>query len=101
MSSLTNLLKQQQLPSGITNYNFPEKLLIDQGHNFESQLIKELCKLAYIQKVPTVLIIQKLMANAKINQTLIRMIGTLGDQRQATLQRLSSHTSACIQLYQE
>ena len=35
----------------ITNYGFPEKLLTDQGCNIESQLIKELCKLANIQKV--------------------------------------------------
>ena len=32
----------------IANYSFPEKLLTDQGHNFESQLVKELCKLAHI-----------------------------------------------------
>ena len=34
----------------IANYSFPEKLLTDPGHNFESQLIKELCKLAHICK---------------------------------------------------
>ena len=37
----------------VTNYSFPEKLLTDQGCNFESQLIKELCKLANIQKIWT------------------------------------------------
>ena len=31
-----------------TNYGFPKKLLTDQAHNFESQLIKELCILASI-----------------------------------------------------
>ena len=36
-----------------TNYSFPEKLLMDQGCNFESQLIKELWKLAHICKVQT------------------------------------------------
>ena len=30
----------------IVNYGFPEKLLTDQGCNFESQLVKESCKLA-------------------------------------------------------
>ena len=37
----------------ITNYSFPKKLLTDQGQTFELQLIKELCKLANIQKVWT------------------------------------------------
>ena len=37
----------------IMNYSFPEKLLMDQGCNFESQLIKELCRLAHTCKVQT------------------------------------------------
>ena len=36
-----------------SNYGIPEKLLNDQGHNFEYNLIKELCKLSNIQKVHT------------------------------------------------
>ena len=35
----------------IANYGFSEKLLTNQLCNFESQLVKELCKLAWIQKV--------------------------------------------------
>ena len=35
----------------IVNYGFAEKLLTNQRCDFESQLVKELCKLAQIQKV--------------------------------------------------
>ena len=35
----------------IMNYSFPEKLLMDQGCNFELQLIKKLCRMAHIHKV--------------------------------------------------
>ena len=37
----------------IRHYGFPEKFLSDQGRNFESELISELCKLAQIEKVHT------------------------------------------------
>ena len=37
----------------MVNYGFPENLLTDQGHNFKSQLIKVLCRLAHICKVQT------------------------------------------------
>ena len=35
------------------HYGFPEKFLSDQGRNFESELISELCKLAKVEKVHT------------------------------------------------
>ena len=35
----------------IRHYGFPEKFLSDQGRNFESELISELCKLAQVEKV--------------------------------------------------
>ena len=34
----------------IRHYGFPEKFLSDQGRNFESKLISELCKLAKVEK---------------------------------------------------
>ena len=34
----------------IKHYGFPEKFLSDQGRNFESELISELCKLAQVEK---------------------------------------------------
>ena len=37
----------------IRHYGFPEKFLSDQGRNFESEFISELCKLAQVEKVHT------------------------------------------------
>ena len=37
----------------ICHYGFPEKFISDQGRNFESELIKELCKIAGVKKVHT------------------------------------------------
>ena len=61
----------------ITNYSFTEQLLMDQGCNFEPQLIEELCKLAHIHKVWT--IPYHLETNGqceRFSQKLINMIGT-------------------------
>ena len=35
----------------ICHYGFPEKFISDQGRNFESDLIKELCKIAGVYRV--------------------------------------------------
>ena len=35
----------------IVHYGLPEKILSDQGHNFESQLMADLCKLMGMQKI--------------------------------------------------
>ena len=37
----------------IIHYGLPEKILLDQGHNFEGQLVAELCKLMGAQKIQT------------------------------------------------
>ena len=62
----------------VTNYSFPKKLLTNQDCNLEFQLIKELCKLANIQKVQTPPYHPETNGQCKrFNQTLISMIGTL------------------------
>ena len=33
------------------HYSFPEKIMSDQGHNFESKLISELCHLTQVKKL--------------------------------------------------
>ena len=38
----------------ICHYGFPEKFISDQGRNLESDLIKELCKIAGVQKLHTI-----------------------------------------------
>ena len=62
----------------ITNYGFPKELLTEQGCNFESQLIKEFCKLTSIQKVQTTPYHPETNGQCeRFHQTLISMIGTL------------------------
>ena len=45
----------------ICHYGFPEKFISDQGRNFESDLIKELCKIAGVKNYILLLIIHKVM----------------------------------------
>ena len=44
-------------------YGFPEKILSNQGHNFESNLTQELCKLAWVKKLRTTLTDHKPMVS--------------------------------------
>ena len=62
----------------IVNYSFLQKLLTVQGCNFESQLFKELCKLAQILKVwMTPYHPEANNQCERFNQTLISMTGIL------------------------
>ena len=66
----------------IRHYGFPEKFLSDQGRNFESELISELCKLAQAEKVHTTP--YHPMTNGqceRFNSTLCNMLGTLRKKR--------------------
>ena len=60
------------------NYGLPTKLLSDQGRNFESELIAELCKLSKVKKLRTTP--YRPQGNGqceRFNSTLISMLGTL------------------------
>ena len=66
----------------IRHYGFPEKFLSDQGRNFESELISELCKLTQVDKVHTTP--YHPMTNGqceRFNSTLCNMLGTLSRTR--------------------
>ena len=59
-------------------YGIPEKIISDQGRNFESKLIAELCNLARIQKLRTSPYRPQTNGQCEhFNSTLISMIGTL------------------------
>ena len=66
----------------LVHYGWPERIHSDKGGCFESDLIKELCKIAQVQKSRTTHYHPEGNAQVeKFNHTLLRMIGTL-DQNQ-------------------
>ena len=63
------------------HYRFPEKILFDQGCNFESKLLKELCILAQIKKMRTTPYRPEGNGSCeRFNRTLISMLGTLPEE---------------------
>ena len=66
----------------IVHYGLPEKILSDQGHNFESQLVADLCKLMGMQKIWTSPYhLQTSGQCERFNSTLINMLGTLPPEK--------------------
>ena len=64
-----------------SKYGFPEKIVTDQGTNFESYLFEGLCKVASITKLRTTSYHPQSNGNSeRFNSTLINMIRTLGDE---------------------
>ena len=66
----------------IVHYRLPKKILMDQGKNFESQLVADLCKLMGMWKIWTSL--YHLQTNGqceRFNSTLINMLGTLPKEK--------------------
>ena len=66
----------------IVHHGFPARLHSDQGRNFESNVIKELCSLAGVDKLRTTP--HHRMGNGMVerfNQTLLKMLGTLEEHQ--------------------
>ena len=69
----------------IVHYGFPEKILTDQGHNFESDMLKELCELDQVKEIR--MSGYHLQMNGQcecFNAILINMLGTLPEKPKST-----------------
>nr|XP_008283279.1 PREDICTED: uncharacterized protein LOC103359624 [Stegastes partitus] len=67
----------------IVHYGIPERLHSDQGPDFESKTIKELCELAGIQKVRTTPYHPRGNPVERFNRTLLNMLGTLENHKKS------------------
>ena len=68
----------------ICHYGFPGKFISDQGRNFESDLIKELCRIAGVKKVHTTPYHPQGNGQCeRFNSTLCNMLGTLSDEEKS------------------
>ena len=62
----------------IIHYGFPNKIISDQGCNFESELIANLCEVAGVQKLRTSPYHPQTIGQCeRFNSTLLNMLGTL------------------------
>ena len=79
------------------HYGFPEKILSDQGRNFESNLIAELCKLVQIKKLRTTPYRPEGNGSCeRFNRTLISMIGTLPEELKVHWPQHVSTLTPCL-----
>ena len=68
----------------ICHYGFPEQFISDQGRNFESDLIQELCKIAGVKKLHTTPYHPQSNGQCeRFNSTLCNMLGTLSDEEKS------------------
>ena len=85
----------------IIHYGFPQRIHSDQGPNFESKLIRELCTLSGMVKSRTTP--YHAAGNGmteRFNQTLLGMLGTLEPSKKCDWKSYVGPLVACIQLYQ-
>ena len=68
----------------IVHYGLPKKILTDQGWNFESQLVADLCELMGMQKIWTSPYHTQTNGQCeRFNSTLINMLGTLPKEKRS------------------
>ena len=81
----------------ILHYGFPEKIISDQGRNFENELIGHLCQLAGVQKLRTSPYHPQTNGQCKrFNGTLLNMLGTLTPEQKKDWK---SHIPALVHAY--
>ncbi|KAM3849152.1 obscurin-like [Diretmus argenteus] len=80
----------------MVHYGVPEKLHSDQGPDFESRTIKELCQVAGIHKVRTTPYHPRGNPVERFNRTLLGLLGTLQDQEKS---RWRDHVKPLVHAY--
>uniref|UniRef100_A0A3P8UAF7 Gypsy retrotransposon integrase-like protein 1 n=1 Tax=Amphiprion percula TaxID=161767 RepID=A0A3P8UAF7_AMPPE len=80
----------------IVCYGIPERLHTDQGPDFESKLIKELCQLAGIIKTRTTPYHSRGNPVERFNRTLLSMLGTLENKKKA---KWKEHVKPLVHAY--
>ncbi|KAK7912833.1 hypothetical protein WMY93_013044 [Mugilogobius chulae] len=80
----------------ITHYGIPERLHTDQGPDFESHLIRELCDIAGIQKTRTTPYHPRGNPVERFNRTLLSMLGTLEPEQK---QRWKDYVKPLVHAY--
>ena len=81
----------------ILHYGFPEKIITNQGRNFESELIGHLCQLAGVQKLRTSPYHPQTNGQCeRFNGTLLNMLGTLTPEQKKDWK---SHVPALVHAY--
>lgn len=81
-SQKANVVAKVLWENVLVNYGFPHRLHADQGRDFESRVIKQLCKLTGIQKSRTTPYHpQGNGQTERFNKTLLHMLGTLDEEK--------------------
>ena len=81
----------------IVHYGLPKKILTDQGRNFKSQLVADLCELMGVQKIWTSP--YHLQTNGqceRFNSTLINILGTLPKEKKS---EWKNHVGTLVRVY--
>lgn len=82
-------------------YGFPERLHSDQGRDFESHTIKELCALAVIRKVRTSPYYPRGNPVERYNRTLLSILGTLREKEKTQWGRPCQTSHSRLQLHEK
>ena len=84
-SQTTKCTAQNLWDKFIVHYGLPEKILIDQVCNFESDMLKVLCEIAQVKKIRTSCCFPQTKGQCEhFNATLINMLGTLPEKPKTT-----------------
>ena len=81
----------------LVHYGFPQRILTDQGKNFEGHLIKQLCRLAGVRKCRTTPYHPMGNGNCeRFNQTLLAMLRTLSEDQKSNWK---AHVPSLVHAY--